>query len=91
MMKASSLSLGKSQTSPPLIAKRSLRSGNEALISSRSLAMTSGGVCAGTKIPSQESTSRPGTPASDMVGTSGASGLRLAESTAMPLALPDCT
>ena len=45
-------------------------------MSRRSLAMTSGGVFAGANIPSQKSTSRPDTPASDIVGTSGASGLR---------------
>src|ERR1700682_5028742 len=62
--KASSLSFGSSHTSPPLFSKRSLRSGNEARISVRNFATTSCGVLAGTKIPSQESTSRPGTPAS---------------------------
>src|SRR5260370_247996 len=89
--KPSSRSFGRSHTSPPLFSKRSLRSGNEARISLGNFAMISGGVLAGTKIPSQESTSRPGTPASDMVGTSGASGLRFDDSTAMPLACPDCT
>src|SRR5437762_13508654 len=74
--KASSLSSGTSHTSPPLFSKRSLSSGSEARISRRSFAMTSGGVLAGANIPSQESTSRPDTPASDIVGTSGASGLR---------------
>ena len=89
--KASSLSSGRSHTSPPLFSKRSLSSGSEARISRRSFAMTSGGVLAGANIPSQESTSRPGTPASDIVGTSGASGLRFDDSTAMPFACPDCT
>src|SRR4051812_19948911 len=89
--KASSLSSGTSHTSPPLFSKRSLSSGSEARISRRSFAITSGGVLAGANIPSQESTSRPGTPASDIVGTSGASGLRFDDSTAMPFACPDCT
>ena len=57
-------------------------------MSRRSFAMTSGGVFAGANIPSQESTSRPDTPASDIVGTSGASGLRLDDSSAMPFAWP---
>ena len=53
--------------------------------------MTAGGVLAGAKMPIQESISRPGTPDSVMVGTSGISASRFAVRMAMPLACPDFT
>ena len=59
-----------------LLVSARFSDGRIARISVRSLASTSGGVLAGAKIPIHESMSKPFTPASAMVGTSGVCGLR---------------
>src|SRR5215831_13115803 len=53
--------------------------------------MMAGGVLAGTKKANQVETSKPGTPASAMVGRSGAAGTRFAAVTANPRAAPFLT
>ena len=57
-------------------------------ISPLSLAITSGGVPLGTRMPSQPLASKPGKPDSATVGTSGNAGLRVADVTARPRTLP---
>lgn len=63
----------------------------EVLSASDSLAMASGGVPAGANRPTQASSSKPGRPASAVVGTSGSMGWRVLLVTARALSLPVCT
>src|SRR5262245_16739709 len=58
-------------SSPPTASKRCLRSGIDCVIASWRRVIVAGGVPLGANSPIQESISRPGTPASVIVGTSG--------------------
>src|ERR1700686_1939147 len=64
---------------------------NAALISRDSAATISGGVPAGASRPNQTLVSKPGRPASAMVGTSGVIAARLDCATASATSSPDCT
>src|SRR6516225_5246834 len=75
-------------TSPPTASKRCLRSGIDCVIACWSRVIAAGGVPAGANSPIQESISRPGTPDSVMVRTSGACGFRFAVRIPMPLTWP---
>src|SRR5262245_17388847 len=71
----------------PLVAG----SDNAVTVAACSLAMISGGVLAGTNNAYQDDTSKPGTPDSAMVGSSGAVGKRFSVVTASPRSCPERT
>ena len=76
-------------TAPCAISiSRSSGSSSACRMAALSLSITAGGVPAGAKMPSHALTSKPGTPDSAIVGSSGAPGKRRAVDTARPRTLP---
>src|SRR5258705_39601 len=77
----------------PTSSNRDLTGGwaSAALVSALIFAMTLGGVLAGTKKPNHDDTSKPGTPASAIVGRSGTTEMRSLVVTASARTLPAFT
>src|SRR6478752_5300356 len=77
----------------PSSSNRDLTGGwaSAALVSALIFAMTLGGVLAGTKKPNHDDTSKPGTPASAIVGRSGTTEMRSLVVTASARTLPAFT